>query len=83
VRTTDRAERSFEEERRRTKVIPRPMSEKATMKLSFCTTIRSVERWRQVSINDLERHQLTFLRAGRGLDSLPIEDHATRRRRTR
>ena len=45
VRTTNLAERSFEEERRRTKVIPRLMSEKATMKLAFATMIRSAERW--------------------------------------
>lgn len=37
VRTTNLAGRSFEEERRRTKVIPRLMSEKATMKLVFAT----------------------------------------------
>jgi putative transposase len=35
VRTTDLAERSFEEERRRTKVIPRLMSERSAMKLVF------------------------------------------------
>jgi Transposase, Mutator family len=35
VRTTNLAERSFEEERRRTKVIPRLMSERAAMKLVF------------------------------------------------
>lgn len=55
VRTTNLAERSFEEERRRTKVIPRLMSEKATMKLAFATMIRSAERWCRVSINDIEQ----------------------------
>lgn len=35
VRTTNLAERSFTEERRRTKVIPRLMDEKAAMKLVF------------------------------------------------
>lgn len=39
VRTTNLAERSFEEERRRTKVIPRLMSERSTMKLAFATMI--------------------------------------------
>ena len=48
VRTTNLAERSFEEERRRTKIIPRLMSEKATMKLAFATMIRSAERWCRV-----------------------------------
>ena len=48
MRTTNLAERSFEEERRRTKIIPRLMSEKATMKLAFATMIRSAERWCRV-----------------------------------
>ena len=41
VPTTNLAERSFGEKRRRTKVIPRLMSEKTTMKLAFATMIRS------------------------------------------
>jgi len=82
VRTTNLAERSFEEERRRTKVIPRLMSEKATMKLAFATMIRTAERWCRVSINDIERHQLKLLRAELGLDPPPIEDQGKRRRRT-
>jgi transposase-like protein len=81
VRTTNLAERSFEEERRRTKVIPRLMSERATMKLAFATMIRSAERWCRVSISDLERHQLKLLRTELGLDPPPTEDRARRRRR--
>ena len=45
VRTTNLAERSFEEERRRTKVIPRLSEEKAALKLVFATMIRAAERW--------------------------------------
>jgi transposase-like protein len=82
VRTTNLAERSFEEERRRTKVIPRLMSEKTTMKLAFATMIRSAERWCRVSVSDLERHQLKLLRAELGLDPPPAEDRTTQRRRT-
>ena len=82
VRTTNLAERSFEEERRRTKVIPRLMTERATMKLAFATMIRASERWCRVSINDIERHQLKLLRAELGLDPPPAEDQRTRRRRT-
>jgi putative transposase len=59
VRTTDLAERSFAEERRRTKVIPRLMDEQAAMKLVYATMIRAADRWCRVSITDLERHQLT------------------------
>jgi transposase-like protein len=71
VRTTNLAERSFEEERRRTKVIPRLMGEKAAMKLVFATMIRAADRWCRVSISDLERHQLNLLRTELGLDPPP------------
>ena len=82
MRTTNLAERSFVEERRRTKVIPRLMDEKATMKLVFATMIRTADRWCRVSISDLERHQLRLLRAELGLDPPPATDqqHTGRRR---
>jgi transposase-like protein len=85
VRTTNLAERSFEEERRRTKVIPRLMSEKATMKLAFATMIRSAQRWCRVSINDIERHQLKLLRSELGIDPPPTPKDQTEvpRRATR
>jgi putative transposase len=82
VRTTNLAERSFEEERRRTKVIPRLMSERATLKLAFATMIRAAGRWSRVSINDIERHQLRLLRTQLGLDPPPATTQPTRRRRT-
>ena len=83
VRTTNLAERSFVEERRRTKVIPRFTDEKAAMKLVFATLIRAADRWCRVSISDLERHQLTLLRAELGLDPPPAntDDHKTNHRR--
>jgi putative transposase len=65
------AERSFVEERRRTKVIGRFPDEKAAMKLVFATMIRAADRWCRVSITDLERHQLKLLRADLGLDPPP------------
>jgi putative transposase len=82
VRTTNLAERSFAEERRRTKVIPQLMDEKAAMKLVFATMIRAADRWCRVSITDLERHQLTLLRAELGLDPPPAntDHHKTNRR---
>jgi putative transposase len=82
VRTTNLAERGFEEQRRRTKVIPRLMSEQATMKLAFATMIRAAERWCRVSINDIERHQLRLLRVELGLHPPPADDHARRKRGT-
>jgi putative transposase len=71
VRTTNLAERSYVEERRRTKVIPRFTDEKAAMKLVFATLIRAADRWCRVSISDLERHQLRLLRAELGIDPPP------------
>jgi transposase-like protein len=81
VRTTNLAERSFVEERRRTKVIPRLMDEKAAMKLVFATLIRAADRWCRVPISDLERHQLRLLRAELGLDPPPTttDDRKTNR----
>jgi hypothetical protein len=63
-------------------VIPRLMSEKATMMPTFATMIRSAERWCRVSVSDLERHQLKLLRAELGLDPPPAGDPTTQRRRT-
>ena len=73
VRTTNLAERSFEEERRRTKVIPRLLDERSAMKLVFATLIRCAQRWNRVGITDLERHQLHALRQELGLDP-PADD---------
>jgi len=67
VRTTNLVERSFEEERRRTKVIPRLLDERSAIKLIFATLIRSAHRWSRVGITDLERHQLRALRHELGL----------------
>lgn len=81
VRTTNLAERSFEEERRRTKVIPRLRSERAALKLAFATMMRAAERWTRVSVNDLERRQLRLLRAQLGLDPPPADQSSPPRRR--
>src|SRR5690606_7316208 len=83
VRTTNLAERSFVEERRRTKVIGRFPDEKAAMKLVFACMIRAADRWCRVSISDLERHQLRLLRAELGLDPPPADtkDRTTNRRK--
>src|SRR5204863_2089721 len=73
VRTTNLAERSFVEERRRTKVIGRFTDERSAMKLVFATMIRAADRWCRVSISDIERHQLKLLRAELGLDPPPAD----------
>src|SRR5215218_1149370 len=78
VRTTNLAERSFVEERRRTKVIGRFSNERSAMKLVFATMIRAADRWCRVSITDLERHQLRLLRAELGLDPPPADTDSRR-----
>jgi transposase-like protein len=83
VRTTNLAERSFVEERRRTKVVGRLPDEKAAMKLEFATMIRAADRWCRVSISDLERHQLRLLRVDLGLDPPPTTDQQTQTTTTR
>jgi putative transposase len=81
VRTTNLAERSFVEERRRTKVIGRFTDERSAMKLVFATMIRAADRWCRVSISDLERHQLKLLRAELGIDPPPATDNRKTDRR--
>ncbi len=71
IRTTNLIERSFVEERRRSKVIPRFIEEKSAMKLVFATLIRACERWSRVSVSDLERKQLGLLRQELGIDPPP------------
>ncbi len=79
VRTTNLLERSFLEERRRTKVIPRLMDEKSAMKLVFATLIRVSERWSRVSVSELERKQLKLLRRELSIDPPPDERREPRR----
>lgn len=58
VRTTNLAERSFEEERRRAKVVPRFRSERECLKLVFGVLWRASERWRRVRFSEHERKQV-------------------------
>jgi putative transposase len=71
ARTTNLLERSFEEERRRTKVIPRLLDEKSAMKLVFATLMRCSDRWNRVSVSELEHQQLRLLRRQLGIDPEP------------
>jgi putative transposase len=80
VRTTNLLERTFEEERRRSKVIPRFGDEKSAMKLVFATLMRVSDRWNRVSVSEIERQQLRLLRQQLGIDP-PPEGVPTRVRR--
>jgi putative transposase len=61
-RTTNLVERSFVEERRRTKVIPRFRDERSCLKLVFATLIRAAQRWMRVRMTELQQAQLAQLR---------------------
>lgn len=58
IRTTNLVERGFEEERRRSKVIPKFRTEKECLKLVFATLWRASQRWLKVKFSDIERRQL-------------------------
>lgn len=61
-RTTNLVERSFVEERRRAKVIPRFRDERSCLKLVFATLIRAARRWMRVRMTELQHAQLAQLR---------------------
>jgi transposase-like protein len=78
IRTTNLLERSFVEERRRTKVIPRFFTEKSCIKLVFATLWRASQRWQGVKMSEFERQQLKLLRRELGLLPEATQDAAER-----
>jgi putative transposase len=71
VRTSNLAERAFEEERRRTKVIPHLWDEASLVKLVFAVLIRVSERWGKKQYSEFEQHQIRALRQALNLDQPP------------
>jgi putative transposase len=67
IRTTNLLERSFVEERRRTRTIPRFFTERSCLKLVFATLWRASQRWQGVRMSHIERQQLKLLRRQLGL----------------
>jgi len=67
IRTTNLLERSFLEERRRTKVIPRFFTERSCLKLAFVSLWQASQRWQGVRMSEFERQQLVLLRQQLGL----------------
>ena len=61
TRTTNLIERSFVEERRRTKTLPRFFTEKSCLKLVYAVLIRAAARWQAISITSTEYLQLRML----------------------
>jgi len=62
IRTTNMLERTFEEEKRRTKVFPQHQNERGAVGLVFAVLYRVSQRWIKVSMTPLELTQLRELR---------------------
>jgi len=62
IRTTNLVERSFLEERRRTKIIPHLWDEKSLLKLVFATLVRVSDRWSRRQFSQLEQKMIVQLR---------------------
>ncbi|MGD8462647.1 MAG: transposase [Anaerolineae bacterium] len=76
IRTTILLERSFLEERHRTKVPPRFFTEKSCIKLILATLWRACQRWQGVKMTEFERQQLELLRRELGLLPDGMQDAA-------
>jgi len=74
IRTTNLVERAIEEQRRRTKVIPRFFGEKSCLKLAFACLWQTSQRWQPVRMSDIERAQLE--RITREIALLPTQPHS-------
>jgi transposase-like protein len=81
IRTTNLLERTFEEEKRRTKVIPRFFDEKSCLKLVFATLIRVSQKWQRIRMGTFELAQIDRLRRELGL--LPPSPSAVKERNRR
>jgi len=62
IRTTNLIERSFVEQKRRTKIIPSHVNEKGAMKLVYGTLIRAAQRWQRVTLDESDLVLLQILR---------------------
>lgn len=62
IRSTNLLERLFEENRRRTKVLPHAFGERPMLKLMFAAVIRAAGKWRKLKVSNFEREQLRQLR---------------------
>jgi len=64
IRTTNLLERTFEEQKRRTKVVPRFFDEKSCIKIVFGTMIRVSNKWKKIRMT---QYDLTILKNMRNL----------------
>lgn len=77
IRTTNLLERSFVEERRRTRAIPRFFTEKSCLKLVFSTLSQASSHWQGVRMSEFELQQIALLRKELGLVTSDRSDRAT------
>jgi transposase-like protein len=68
VRSTNLVERSFEEQRRRTKIIPSFLTEQGCLKLVFAVLYRASLNWRKIPISEEEIRQINKLREELGIE---------------
>jgi transposase-like protein len=62
IRTTNLLERSFEEQKRRTKVFPQHQHERGCVGLVFAVLKRAADGWVRVAMTELELTQLKYIR---------------------
>jgi putative transposase len=62
IRTTNLIERSFVEEKRRTKIIPQHQNEKGAMKLVFGVLLRASQNWQRITMKELDLVMLRNIR---------------------
>lgn len=62
--------RSFEEQRRRTKIIPNFLTERGCLKLVFGVLYRVSLRWRKIPMDAAEINQINELRKRSGIEIL-------------
>jgi transposase-like protein len=62
IHTTNLLERAFQKSRRRTKVIPHFFKDRACLKLVFSALWQTSQRWRRVTMTELEQQRLDQLR---------------------
>jgi putative transposase len=67
VRSSNLVERSFVEERRRSKIIPQFLTERSCLKLVFSVLVRASFRWRRITVGELERSRWQELRQELGI----------------
>ncbi len=72
VRTSNLAERAFEEERRRTKVLPQLWDEGGVVKRVFAVLIRVSDRWGKKCFSEFEQQQMRNLRRQLKLDEQAV-----------